>query len=138
MEPGRYQYGIMRCEDARFGFKLIKFCHGLTDDKPFYAFVAVEPQNFAYFENHYIEDCYSNFSVFGQEILRGWGRTPPSDIIDYIKLKHGIEFGVDKAYLLHLAQLTLQSAEKGQNPASPFLDANEQEYPEKPAEALGS
>ncbi len=138
MEPLRYQNGLMRCENARFGFKIVTFCHGLIGDKPFYAFVAVEPQNFGYFENHYIEDCYSDFSAFGKELLRGWGKTPPESIIDHIKIKHGVEFGVDPAYLLHLAQLTLKSEEKGKAPAFPFLETQKTEYPEKPAEALGS
>ncbi len=142
MELTSYQHGLMRCDDTRFGFKIIVFCHGITEDRPFYAFVAVEPQNFEYFENHYIEDCYSDFFAFGKELLRGWGETPPHDIIQHISFKHGIEFGVDPAYILHLAGITLQTEESAQKPSTPFLDSlsfeHQEEYPEKPAEALSS
>ena len=138
MEPLRYQHGLMRCEDSRFGFKIVTFCHGLESGKPFYAFVAVEPQNFGYFKNHYIKDCYSDFSAFGKETLRGWGKTPPDDIIQHIKLKHDVEFGVDPAYVLHLAGITTQTEERTQKPSHTFPESINSEYPEKPAEALGS
>ena len=142
MELQSYQHGLMRCEDTRFGFKIIVFCHGVVGDKPFYAFVAIDPQNFGYFESHYIENCYSEFSAFGKEILRGWGKTPPEDIIQHIKFKHGIDFGVDPAYILHLAGITIQTEERAQKPSTPFLDPQSseyyEEYPEKPAEALSS
>ena len=138
MEPKRYQHGLVRSENARFGFKIIKFCHGLSNGRDFYAFVAIEPHNLGYFENHYTDYYHSDFSAFGQEILRGWGETPPEDIIDYIKLKHSIEFGVDPAYLLHLARLTLQTRERDVNSFRPFPKQEYQEYPEKPAEAYGS
>lgn len=155
MEPERYQNGLTRAENSRFGFKIIKFCHGRIDDKDFYAFMAIDPKNIGYFENHYKAGAYSDFSFYGQEILRGWGEAPPEDIVEYLKFKYSIEFGVDPAYILHLTQMTLQNNQNGYTDLqSPFLSPNLQErsndilakypqkypkeYPEKPAEALSS
>lgn len=139
MEPVRYQHGVVRSDEARFGFKIIKFCQGLLADDVFYAFIAIEPQNLGFFENHYTPGAYSNFAVFGEELLRGWGSAPPDDIVAYLQSKYGIEFGVDRAYILHLSQLTLQANERADSLSSPFPeDQYEKEYPEKPAEALGS
>lgn len=138
MEPVRYQQGIMRTENGRFGFKIIKFCQGVLDGKGFYAFIAIEPHNLGYFENTYKPGLYSDFRPFGHELLRGWGDTPPHIIVDYLKHKHDIEFGVDPAYILHLSRLTLQTKEREQTLSSPFPEQSETKYPEKPAEAHGS
>lgn len=152
MERTRYQNGLARDHSSRFGFKIIKFCQGTTQDRPFYAFVSIEPHNLGYFENHYKADHYTDFSLFGREILRGWGDTPPDEIIDFIRFKHNIEFGVDPAYILHMACLTLQAGqlqERAKKPShSPFprVESNSpeinsmllKEYPEKPADALVS
>ena len=142
MEPVRYQHGIMRAEKARHGFKIIKFCQGQNVHGPFYAFVSLEPNNLPYFEEHYEPGMHCDFKAFGEEILRGWGLAPPEDIIEHLKLKYGIEFGIDPDYLLHLAGLTLQSEEKGLNPStSPFRQQRRStgfQHPEKPAEAGGS
>jgi len=92
MEPLRYQSGVMRCERARFGFKIIKFCQGSVAFDSFYAFVALEPQNLNYFNNRYKRGIFSDFSVFGEEVLRGWGLIPPRDIIEHLQQKHCIKF----------------------------------------------
>lgn len=138
MERLRYQQGIMRTENGRFGFKIIKFCQGVLEGKDFYAFIAIEPQNLGYFENKYKPGVSSDFLPYGEELLRGWGNTPPHIIVDYLAYKHNIEFGVDQAYILHLAQLTLQTKEREQTLSSPFPKQSETKYPEKPAEAHGS
>lgn len=137
MEPVRYQQGIVRSENARFGFKIIKFCQGKIDGRAFHAFIAIEPQNLAYFENHYRPGVMSDFSAYGQELLRGWDETPREMVVDYLKYKHDIEFGVDPAYILHLAQLTLQKG-RDQTLPPPFPDRSVTKYPEKPAEAHGT
>ena len=148
MEPLRYQHGIMRAEKARHGFKIIKFCQGRSAHGRFYAFVSIEPGNLPYFEDQYKPGMHCDFKAFGDEILRGWGLAPPEDIVEHLKLKYNIEFGVDPEYLLHLSGLTLQApenlkenAKEGDiNPSSPFRQRRSTgfQHPEKPAEAGGS
>jgi hypothetical protein len=142
MEPTRYQNGLMRCDNARFGFKIVKFCcgqmRGFFDDKTFYAFVAIEPQNFEYFEKRYEPYKFSDFTVFGEELLRGWGEEPPQDILEHLKRKHDIQFGIHPASLLKLVGVPLQIQERAKKPSDPFLKLQCCEYPEKPVDALRS
>ncbi len=157
MKPLRYQNGMARDQNTRFGFKIIKFCQGRSKadfsnpeygGREFYAFVAIEPQNLDYFEEHYRPLSCSDFSAFGDELLRGWGTIPPEDVVRYLAFKHNIEFGIDPAYAAHLSQLTLQSEiaeddfhtlEKHSNPATDHVHTisfhDPQKYPEKPVDA---
>ena len=161
MKTLEYQTGIARDSNARFGFKIIKFCQGVSkrdysnpefSEREFFAFIAIEPQNLGYFNEHYKPLKTSDFSAFGDELLRGWGTTPHKDILKFLSFKHNIEFGIDPAYALHLSQLTQQaksptnalengyeSVEKHKNPAtdhvSPISFHDPHKYPEKPADA---
>ena len=160
MKPLRYQNGIARDHNARFGFKIIKFCQGRSkadfshpefSEREFYAFIAIEPQNLQYFEKHYKPLHYSDFSAFGEELLRGWGTMPQEDIVKYLSFKHNIEFNIDPAYAKHLSQLTLQALEHTETAEHGFLDLEQvstpatnhgqtisfhgsKKYPEKPVD----
>ncbi len=160
MKRLRYQNGIARDQNARFGFKIVKFCQGISKadfsnheygEKEFYAFIAIEPQNLAYFEKHYRPLHCSDFSAFGEELLRGWGTNPPEDIVKYLAFKHNIEFDVDIAYAKHLSQLTMQSKEVLRTEEDGFLSLEQvsnpasdhgqtisfhgpKKYPEKPVD----
>lgn len=113
MESNRMGEGLARFDGARFGFRIVRLCRGYAEGKDFYAFVAIEPHNLAYFRQHYQDGVLSDFSVFGVELLRGWGEAPPQAIIDHVQNKYGIEFDVDGAYIESLAQMAVQQVEKG-------------------------
>lgn len=162
MKPLRYQNGIARDHNARFGFKIIKFCQGRSkpdfmypefNEREFYAFIAIEPQNLHYFEQHYKPLHCSDFAAFGEELLRGWGTIPQEDIVKYLAFKHNIEFDIDPAYAKHLSQLTLQALEHDfeeteedgfltfEKPSTPAKDHVQpisfhgpKKYPEKPVD----
>ena len=151
MDHPRYHHGLLRSDDARFGFTIVKYCKGVLDGRAFYAFIAIEPQNFPYVTRNYQPFKFSDFSAFGKELLRGWGENPPEDILNFIQYKHNIEFGINPAYLLHLAGLTHAEKTEGRSRPStirldqkisgyPTLRTEEytREYPEKPIDAQES
>jgi hypothetical protein len=84
--------GIGRFGDSRYGFCIIQLCHGKADNRDFYAFVAIEPQNYPFFKKNYRPGVGTNFAAYGRELLRGWGLTPPQDIIDHVSRKHNVDF----------------------------------------------
>ena len=88
---------------APHGFCIVALCRGKLNDRDFYAFVAIEPQNYAYFKKRYREGELSNFNAFGFELFRGWGTTPSEPVIEHVRLKHGIEFGVSENFLDQIA-----------------------------------
>ncbi len=45
--------GICRFESAQCGFCIVSLCQGKLDENDFYAFVAIEPQDYSYFKKHY-------------------------------------------------------------------------------------
>ena len=94
--------GIGRFAHARYGFCIVTLCQGKIQDKSFYSFVAVEPQNYSYFRKNYKKGDASHFDAYGQELLRGWGDAPPEDIIEYLRTRHGVEFDVSKQFLERL------------------------------------
>lgn len=84
---------------STYGFCVVRLCQGKTDGKDFFAFVAIEPQNYRYFVKRYRDGELSNFAPYGFELLRGWGTEPPEAVTDYIRNKHGVEFGVSESFL---------------------------------------
>lgn len=113
---GDTEKGLARFDEARFGFRIVRLCRGRSEGRIFYAFLAIEPHNLEYFERHYQDGLLADFSAFGTELLRGWGEAPPLAIVDHIRDKYGVEFGVDEAYIAMLARMAsnqAQQAEKG-------------------------
>jgi hypothetical protein len=86
--------GIGRFDHAEHGFCIVPVCQGLIHNKEFYAFVAVEPQNYPYFKKYYRIGVSSSFDIYGHELLRGWGRVPPPDIVEFVRRKYNLDFGV--------------------------------------------
>lgn len=91
---------------ARHGFCIVTLCRGKTNERDFYAFVAIEPQNYGFFKKRYKDGESSSFSAYGFELLRGWGAEPPAEVLEHMKLKHGIEFGLSEMFLNRLIQNT--------------------------------
>ncbi len=85
------------------GFSVVALCHGKEDGKDFYAFVAIEPQNYRYFKKRYMPGAMSSFKAFGYELVRGWGTEPPQAVKDNLLVKYGVEFGISETFLNHLA-----------------------------------
>ncbi len=102
--------GLARFDEARFGFRIVRLCRGRAEGRDFYAFLAIEPHNLEYFERHYQDGLLADFSAFGTELLRGWGEAPPAAIIDHVRDKYGVEFGVDEAYVAMLARMASSQA----------------------------
>jgi hypothetical protein len=84
---------------STLGFSVVTLCHGKDNGQDFYAFVAIEPQNFRYFKKRYIAGESANFAAYGFELLRGWGTEPPQAVVDMLLAKHGVEFGVSEHFL---------------------------------------
>lgn len=84
---------------ATSGFCVVELCHGVEQGRDFYAFIAIEPQNYRYFKSRYRPGEQSHFSNYGYELVRGWGVEPPQAIKDYMLVKHGVEFGVSENFL---------------------------------------
>ena len=95
--------GLGCFKHARNGLCVVTLCKGRDHERDFYAFVAIEPQNYGYFKKRYRPGEAQNFSVYGFELMRGWGDAPPQEIIDHIESKHGIEFNVSEHFLDRLA-----------------------------------
>jgi hypothetical protein len=81
------------------GFSVVTLCHGKDNGQDFYAFVAIEPQNFRYFKRRYVPGEASSFSAYGFELLRGWGTEPQPAVVDHLSTRHGVEFGVSENFL---------------------------------------
>lgn len=81
------------------GFCVVTLCHGQDQGRDFYAFIAIEPQNFRYFKNRYRPGEDASFNQYGYELVRGWGTEPPAAIREYMLIKHGVEFGVSENFL---------------------------------------
>ena len=92
------------------GFCVVAVCHGKTDGRDFYAFVAIEPQNYSYFKRRYQAGERSDFEAFGFELMRGWGTEPTYEVIDHISRKHSVEFGVSENFLNGLASFATPQA----------------------------
>lgn len=122
--------GIGRFDHASHGFCMVPVCQGVLQNKEFYAFVAVEPQNYPYFKKHYRRGQSSNFDVYGQELLRGWGPAPPEDILEFMRRKYKIEFSVEPLFIERM--LAVSSVSPAQ------LSKNVSPFPLKPATAPGS
>ena len=84
------------------GFCVVTLCHGQDDGRDFYAFIAIEPQNYRYFKKRYRPGETASFSTYGFELVRGWGTEPPQTIRDYLLEKHGVEFGISEHFLNRL------------------------------------
>ncbi|MCB1651255.1 MAG: hypothetical protein KDI46_04305 [Alphaproteobacteria bacterium] len=83
---------------------IIKLCHGVSEGRDFYAFVAIESQDLPYFNENYCAGAHSRFEPFGVEILRGWGQTPPEGVIEYLRREYGIEFFKDDEMLMKMSR----------------------------------
>ncbi len=81
------------------GFSIVALCHGKDQGRDFHAFVAIEPQNYRQFKKRYIPGEGASFSAYGFELLRGWGAEPSQATVDYLLVKHGIEFGVSENFI---------------------------------------
>ncbi len=100
--------GISRFEGAKHGFCIVSLCQGKLDEKDFYAFVAIEPQNYAYFKKDYQaqKGIASSFGAYGKELLRGWGGLPPEDVVHHVSRKYNVEFDVMPEFLERLIALS--------------------------------
>ncbi len=84
---------------STYGFSIVTLCHGKDGGRDFYAFIAIEPQNFRLFKKRYVPGQASSFSAYGFELLRGWGSEPPKAVVDHLLNKHGVEFGVSDNFI---------------------------------------
>jgi hypothetical protein len=84
---------------ATNGFCIVTLCHGKENGQDFYAFIAIEPHNYRYFQKRYRAGEASSFATYGFELVRGWGTEPPANITQYLLEKHGVEFGVSDQFL---------------------------------------
>jgi hypothetical protein len=100
--------GVGRFDGTRYGYCIVTLCKGKAEEKDFYAFVAIEPQNYPYFQQRYpeIEGRESDFRPYGKELLRGWGTAPPDDIFEHVSNKYSIEFDVRPEFVERLVALT--------------------------------
>ncbi len=121
--------GIGRFANARHGFCVVSLCQGKEGGSDFFAFIAIEPHNYNYFRKIYEKGVATDFSAFGQELLRGPGLAPSQDIIDYVRNKYDIEFNIDRRFMERLIAITTYSGS-----ASPVHN----NPPGKPSEAAGS
>ncbi len=85
------------------GFSIVALCQGKENDRDFYSFVAIEPQNYPYFKKRYRPGEMSNFKSFGYELVRGWGTEPSQAVTNTLLSKYGVEFGISENFLNHLA-----------------------------------
>jgi hypothetical protein len=128
--------GIGRFPHARHGFCVVTLCHGKQDGNLFFAFVAIEPHNYSYFKKSYKRNVASNFSAFGLELLRGQGKQPEPDVVDFVRHKYNIEFNVDRRFIQRLITAASNPLFSEQDfSQSAFLDTA---FLQKPAKALGS
>lgn len=87
---------------SSYGFCVVALCHGRDNGQDFYAFIAIEPQNYRYFKKRYRPGEAASFSAYGFELLRGWGTEPPQAVTEHIRVKHGVEFGISEHFLNRL------------------------------------
>lgn len=127
--------GIGRFAHARHGFCVISLCQGKINNKNFYAFVAVEPHNFKYFEKKYKKGENKDFKAFGEELVRGWGTKPSQDILDFVSRKYSVEFQVERSFLDRLLALVNHAAFSVPNTGS--NTENISDFPLKPAKSVG-
>jgi hypothetical protein len=81
------------------GFSIVALCHGKDQGRDFHAFIAIEPYNYRHFKKRYVAGESSNFSGYGFELLRGWGKEPTQATLDFLLSKHGVEFGISEDLL---------------------------------------
>ncbi len=100
--------GIGRFDGTQYGFCIVSLCQGKLGDRDFYAFVAVEPQNYPYFKKHYQaqKGRASNFGAYGKELLRGWGCKPPEDVVHHVSRKYDVEFDTQPEFVERLVALS--------------------------------
>jgi hypothetical protein len=84
------------------GFCIVALCHGKDEGRDFHAFVAIEPQNYRYFQKRYRPGVSASFRAFGYELTRGWGTEPADGIVEHLAAQHGIEFGIGENFVSHL------------------------------------
>ena len=140
--------GIIRMNDTRYGYSVVRLCRGAIEGQKFFAFVAVEPQNLEFFRTHYKAGTHTHFSPFGSELLRGWGDEPTADLIQHVEEKFGVcfcndEFSAEAAaqmvrHDLSLAHINVFGDQtKDTHAGKPsFMDAVRQKL-EKPARLFG-
>lgn len=120
--------GLLRAEKTRHGFCVVRICQGTIEGRHFYAYIAIEPHNYDYFKKHYEALRQSDFSLYGKELLRGWGEAPPSSVHALVQQKYDIEFDVDPKFLERLLAITKESPPRPGDRVSP----------KKPADVSGS
>lgn len=113
MKPDRFYDGLARFDDARFGVRVIRLCKGQIENQPFYAFVGIEPQNLFYFHEHYKDGAYTDFRVFGRELLRGWGEEPPEDVAEYMRSKYNVHFEDEPEHVMDIARMSARMMSEG-------------------------
>jgi hypothetical protein len=96
MGQGVSYEGIMRMDDTRYGYSVVRLCKGAIEGQTFFAFVAVEPHNLDYFRQNYKAGTHTHFSPFGTELLRGWGGEPEPHIAKHVEEKFGVCFCNDE------------------------------------------
>ena len=106
--------GLMRDPHRCHGFAIVTLCHGQIrvysnnsfKDRDFYAFTAVEPQEFPFLQPRCEVGSPANFRTEGKELLRGWGAYPPKEVFEFLKTEFNIEFGVERRFVERLVALT--------------------------------
>lgn len=100
--PGKKKIMLKGLGCFRFasnGFCIVVLCHGKEQGRDFYAFIAIEPHNYRYFQKRYRPGEDSTFTAYGFELARGWGKEPPETMTRYMLERHGVEFGVSDHFL---------------------------------------
>ena len=83
---------------AATGFCVVALCHGQESGRDFHAFVAIEPHHFRLFLNRYRAGEMSDFSAYGHELARSWGREPSPAIREYVQVRHGVSFDISEEF----------------------------------------
>ena len=120
--------GLMRKESSRYGYAIVKLCHGVAQEKNFYAYIAIEPQNLDYFYQHYIPRAQAHVEPFGEELMRGWGEAPDASVAEYFRQKHNVHFCRDERSILALTEKVRSDlARGGQNITASTSNENAEE-----------
>lgn len=110
--------GIGRFEQAQDGYAIVALCIGKIHDfgscdgpveRKFYACVAIEPRDYAFFRANYQDGQSSHFDIYGRELMREWLRPddagPPAAFLNHLIQKHDVDFTVGQDYIDQMAAL---------------------------------
>ncbi len=81
--------GITENIPSSIGYSIVVLCQGKLRGHDYYAFVAIDPEKYAYFTKHY-RPGLSNLGQFGKLLMLDKGRVPPLSVIADMRTRHKI------------------------------------------------